>query len=110
MKTTKSPKNNHLDCGVARTLKIIGSKWTMLLIHNLFEGKKRFGELQRELDGISPKTLSQRLQELEQENIITKTIFPEVPPHVEYNLTDKGHSLKNIFDAMATWGKEDSRG
>lgn len=96
------------NCGVAKTLKVIGSKWTMLILHNLFEGKKRFGELQKTLDGISPKTLSQRLQELEQEGIITKKVFAEVPLHVEYTLTKKGESLGEIFDTMAAWGEKEN--
>lgn len=101
----KDVQLNHSDCAVAKTLKVIGSKWTMLLLHNLFEGKSRFGELQRALDGISPKTLSQRLQELEQEGIITKTVYAEIPLHVEYNLTEKGKSLGGIFRSLEKWGK-----
>lgn len=93
------------DCGVAKTLKVIGSKWTMMIIHNIFEGNNRFGSLQRSLPGISPKTLSQRLQELENEKIITKKVFAEVPLHVEYYLTDKGKSLGSIFDSLAQWGR-----
>jgi DNA-binding HxlR family transcriptional regulator len=92
------------DCGLTKTLKIIGSKWTILLLHNLFEGKKRFGELERSLPGISPKTLSLRLQELEKEKIIKKKVFAEVPLHVEYTLTPKGESLKEVFDKMVEWG------
>ena len=95
---------DHSNCGVTKTLKIVGSKWTMLILHNLFDGKKRFGELQRTLEGISPKTLSFRLKELEQEGFVDKKIFPVVPLHVEYRLTDKGHSLKGIFDQMRKWG------
>jgi DNA-binding HxlR family transcriptional regulator len=98
-------QDGHIHCPVAKTLKVIGSKWTMLLLHNLFDGKKRFGELQRALPGISPKTLSQRLQELEQEGIISKTVFAEVPLHVEYNLTEKGKSLSGIFDSLRQWGE-----
>jgi DNA-binding HxlR family transcriptional regulator len=94
----------HGQCAVAKTLKVIGSKWTMLLLHNLFDGKKRFGELQRALPGISPKTLSQRLQELEQEGIITKTVYAEIPLHVEYNLTAKGQSLSGVFKSLEKWG------
>ena len=96
----------HNNCAVTKTLKVIGSKWTMLLLHNLFDGKKRFGELQRSLPGISPKTLSQRLQELEQEGIITKKVFAEIPLHVEYTLTDKGKSLGGVFRSLANWGKK----
>ncbi len=96
---------NEENCAVAKTLKIIGSKWTMLILHNMFEGRKRFGELQRSLEGISPKTLSQRLQELEQDKIISKKVYAEVPLHVEYNLTDKGKSLRRIFNDLASWGQ-----
>lgn len=95
---------NH-DCGVAKTLKVIGSKWSMLILHNLFEGRMRFGELQRRLDPISPKTLSQRLQELEKEGIVKKKVFAEVPLHVEYSLTKKGESLGEIFQQMTSWGQ-----
>jgi DNA-binding HxlR family transcriptional regulator len=91
-------------CGVAKTLKVIGSKWSMLILHNLFDGQKRFGELQRLLEDISPKTLSVRLQELEKEGIIKKKIFAEIPLHVEYSLTSKGKSLGEIFSQMDKWG------
>lgn len=94
------------ECGVEKTLRIIGSKWTMLLIHNLFEGKKRFGELEKILTGISPKTLSLRLKELEQEGILTKKVFAEIPLRVEYALTPKGKSLSDIFKKMAEWGEK----
>lgn len=95
----------HKKCGVEKTLKIIGSKWTMNILHNLFSGKKRFGELQKSLMGISSKTLSLRLQELEKEKIIYKKVFAEIPLHVEYSLTAKGRSLKDIFSKMARWGE-----
>lgn len=101
-----SKNNNHNKCAVTKTLKIIGSRWTALLLHNLFAGRNRFGELQRSMKGISPKTLSQRLKELEKEGIISKKIFAEVPLHVEYNLTKKGKSLSEIFDKMSEWGEE----
>src|ERR1700730_13831067 len=96
----------HNNCAVSKTLKIVGSKWTMLLIHNIFEGKKRFGELQRSLPGISPKTLSQRLRELERDEIITKKVFAEIPLHVEYSLTEKGKSLRGVFRSLENWGNK----
>lgn len=77
-----------------------------MILHNLFDGTKRFGQLQQRLSGISPKTLSQRLSELEQDGIIKKKIFAEVPPHVEYSLTRKGLSLDEIFKNMAKWGEK----
>lgn len=92
-------------CYVAETLKVIGSKWTMMILHNLFEGKNRFGLIQRELKTISPKTLSQRLDELETTGIIRKKIFTEIPLHVEYYLTEKGLSLKKVFNDLEAWGK-----
>jgi DNA-binding HxlR family transcriptional regulator len=91
-------------CPVERTLRIIGGKWTLLVLRDLFTGKKRFGELLTSLEGVSPKTLSDRLKELEGEGIITKTVFPEVPPRVEYALTEKGLSLWEILEAMRRWG------
>lgn len=96
----------HTNCAVSRTLKIVGSKWTMLLIHNIFDGKKRFGELQRSLPGISPKTLTQRLRELEQHGIISKKVYAEVPLHIEYSLTDKGKSLRGVIRSLENWGSK----
>jgi DNA-binding HxlR family transcriptional regulator len=86
-------------CYVAKTLKVIGSKWTMMILHNLFEGKNRFGILKRELKTISPKTLSQKT------GIIKNKIFSEVPLHVEYYLTPKGKSLEKVFDDLESWGR-----
>lgn len=95
-------------CGVTKTIRVIGAKWTTLILRDLFEGTKRFGELQRSLVGISSKTLSLRLQELEADGIISKRIFAEVPPHVEYSLTEKGQSLRQIIDDMRAWGEQSS--
>lgn len=100
----KEAGGQDIDCGVAKAIKIIGSKWTLLILHRLCSGKMRFGELQRALQGISPKTLSERLQELEQEGIISKKVFAEVPLHVEYSLTAKGISLRDIFQKIEDWG------
>jgi|SRR3989344_9217007 len=99
--------NNH-QCGVANTIRVIGSKWSMLILHNIFEGKTRFGQLQKELSSISPKTLSLRLKELEKEKLVQRKILAEVPLHVEYSLTPKGKSLQKIFDDMASWGSNNS--
>ncbi|SRR5258706_6201320 len=97
---------DHKNCGVTKVLKLMSSKWTMLILHTLCEGKKRFGELQRAMVGISPKTLSVRLQELEKEGIVAKHVFAEVPLHVEYSLTEKGTSLKEIFNQLSNWGEK----
>lgn len=96
---------NHDKLCVSKTIKIIGSKWTILIIRELCEGTKRFGELQRSLEGISPKTLSLRLRELEQQGIVKKKIFKEIPLHVEYSLTIRGLSLRNIIEKMREWGE-----
>ena len=98
-------KQTDKEC-VSNTIKIIGSKWTTLLLRELCEGTKRFGELERALDGISPRTLSARLQQLEIKGIITKKVFAQVPLRVEYSLTSKGKSLKNIIETMHQWGRQ----
>lgn len=91
-------------CPVEKTISIIGGKWTVLILRDLSSGTKRFGQLQKSLQGISPKTLSQRLRELAKEGIVTKQVYPEVPPRVEYTLTPRGESLKSILVSMAEWG------
>ena len=97
---------NHKNCGVTKTLKVIGSKWTLHILHLLFDGTKRFGEIQKVLVGISPKTLSIRLRELEHEGLLRKKVYPVVPLHVEYTLTPRGKSLEDIFKKMGEWGEK----
>ncbi len=99
---SKTSTTDH--CPIEKTMSVIGGKWTFLILRDIFHGPKRFGELQRSLDGISPRTLSMRLRELENEGILIRKIFSEIPPHVEYSLTKKGKTLKPIFDAMTEWG------
>ena len=91
-------------CPIEKTLCIIDGKWTILILRDLFNGTRRFGELRRSLDGISPKTLSLRLRGLEAQGIVERVIYPEVPPRVEYSLTEKGQSLRGILDQMRDWG------
>ena len=97
-------KLDPVTCGVAKTIRIIGSKWTLLILRDLFEGTKRFGELQESLVGISTKTLTARLQELEGDGLVHRKVYPVIPPKVEYSLTPKGRSLKDIIDDMRAWG------
>ena len=78
----------------------------MLIIRDLLEGKKRFGELSKSLQGISPRTLSLRLSELEGERIIKKKVYPEIPPHTDYSITEKGKDLATILDQMVEWGEK----
>jgi DNA-binding HxlR family transcriptional regulator len=83
---------------------IIGKRWTAVIIRDLVSGTKRFCQLEQSLEGISAKMLSQRLQELEAENIVERQVYPEVPVRVEYTLTAKGRDLKKVIDSMAAWG------
>ena len=91
-------------CAVACCADIIGTKWTALLVHDLSEGPRRFSELERACPGISPRTLSERLRVLEQEEVIVRRSFAETPPRVEYELTEKGLALLPIIEAMRTFG------
>ena len=94
------------DCPVCRTADIVCGKWTMLVIRDLAEGRRRFCELERSLAGISPRTLSLRLRALEDEGILERRTFPEVPPRVEYALTEKGRALVPIIESMRSYGTE----
>ena len=93
-------------CPVCRTADIVCGKWTLLLVRELSEGHSRFCELERSLTGISPRTLSLRLRALEEEGIVERQTFPEVPPRVEYALTEKGRALLPIIEDMRAWGIE----
>jgi DNA-binding HxlR family transcriptional regulator len=96
---------NDTICPVARTAEIVAGKWTLLIIRDLASGVKRFNQLERSLHGISPKTLSERLRSLEEEGIILRQMFAEVPPRVEYSLTEKGHDLVGLIESMRNYGK-----
>jgi len=104
--TTISPSLDNSICPVARTAKIISGKWTLLIIRDLTSGVKRFNQLERSLDGISPKTLSERLRHLEEEGIVLRQTFAEVPPRVEYSLSKKGHDLIDVIECMRCYGKQ----
>jgi DNA-binding HxlR family transcriptional regulator len=94
------------DCPVCRTADIVCGKWTLLVIRDLAEGRSRFCELERSLEGISPRTLSLRLRALEEEGIVERQTFPEVPPRVEYALTEKGRALVPLIETMRVYGRE----
>jgi DNA-binding HxlR family transcriptional regulator len=89
---------------IATTMQIIGNKWTALILRDLFSGPKRFCELEKSVSGINPRTLSQRLDDLESHGIITRKSYAEVPPRSEYALTHKGQDLLPILQKMAAWG------
>src|ERR671926_916906 len=91
-------------CPVCATAEIVCGKWTLLLIRDLSEGRSRFCELERSLQGISPRTLSLRLRALEEEGIVERDTYPEVPPRVEYSLTEKGRALLPIIEDMRRYG------
>lgn len=99
------PKTEEFGCPVARTADLISNKWTPLIIRDLAKRQMRFSELERSLRGISPKTLSERLKRLEESAIIERTCFAEVPPRVEYHLTEKGHALLPVINSMREFGK-----
>lgn len=93
-------------CPVATTVQIIGSKWKLLIIRNLLARPWRFNELQKDLEGISQKVLTDSLRSMEEDKIVVRTVFPEVPPHVEYSLSPLGETLRPILDAMEVWGRD----
>ena len=106
MQRTMNPVHEATSCAVAACAEIIGAKWTALLVHDLSEGPRRFSQLERSCNRISPRTLAERLRALEQEGIVERRSYPESPPRVEHELTDKGASLLPIIDAMREFGRD----
>ena len=92
------------ECPVATTVQLIGSKWKLLILRNLLVRPWRFNELRKNLDGISQKVLTDSLRSMEEDGIITRTVFPEVPPRVEYALSEMGESMRPIIKSMEAWG------
>lgn len=92
-------------CPVETTLTLISDKWKVLIIRDLLPGTKRFGELKKSIGNVSQKVLTAQLRQMEQGGLLTRTVYPEVPPRVEYTLTELGSSLKPILDAMRIWGE-----
>ena len=103
-------KNNLPECPVATTVQLIGSKWKLLILRNLLVRPWRFNELKKSLDGISQKVLTDCLRAMETDGIVVRTVYPEVPPKVEYSLTETGKSLMPILVAMRDWGANYLRG
>jgi DNA-binding HxlR family transcriptional regulator len=97
---------NEFNCPVKATMDIIGGKWKPIILYYLKDGLKRFGELQRLIPHITKKMLTQQLRELEQDEIIERKVYHQVPPKVEYSLSKYGKSLKPVLEQMATWGAE----
>ncbi len=96
--------NNYFECPLTSAMEIIGGKWKIVILGNLFTGVKRFGELKKLMPGITQKMLTQQLRELEQDGLLHREIYKEIPPKVEYSLTENGKSLEPILKELCTWG------
>ena len=96
-------------CPVATTVRLIGSIWKILIMRNLLMRTWRFNELKKDLDGISQKVLTESLRSMDEDGLITRTVYPEVPPRVEYSLTELGESMRPILNVMADWGSNYKR-
>lgn len=94
-----------MGCPIERAVTILDGKWTLLILRELFGGTRRFGELRSVLDGVSPKTLTERLRELEARGVVERTIYPEVPSRVEYKLTKRGKAAWPVIEALRGWGE-----
>ena len=93
-------------CPVETTLTLIGDKWKVLILRDLMTGTKRFGELRRSVGNVSQKVLTAQLRDMEQKGLVSRTVFAEVPPRVEYSLTELGKSLSPVLDALRVWGED----
>ena len=93
-------------CPVETTLMLIGDKWKVLILRDLMDGTKRFGELKKSIGTVSQKVLTAQLRDMEEKGLLTRQVYAEVPPRVEYTLTDTGYSLKPVLDAMWAWGAD----
>ena len=100
------PAKNLPACPVETTLTLISDKWKVLILRDLLPGKKRFGELKKSVGGVSQKVLTAQLRQMEESGLLTRTVYPEVPPRVEYTLTELGYSLRPVLEALRDWGEE----
>lgn len=102
---TENAAKNLPACPVETTLTLIGNKWKVLILRDLLPGTKRFGELKKSLGSVSQKVLTAQLRDMEADGLLTRTVYPEVPPRVEYTLTDLGMSLQSVLDSLWDWGE-----
>ena len=100
--------NTKLTCPIQRTIALIGDKWKIIVLCTLMNGTKRFGELQRAMEGITPKVLTRQLRDLERDGLIEREVYPQVPPRVDYSLTPLGRSLMPILDQLHQWAVTNS--
>lgn len=96
-------------CPIETTLKMLGCKWKVLIIRELLTGTKRFGELKKAVTGITQKVLTSKLREMEELGLLERKIYPQIPPKVEYTLTDIGYSLRPVLESLKDWGKDYKR-
>lgn len=94
------------ECTVEAALEVVGGKWKLVILRHLLDGTKRFGELDRALNGITPRMLTRQLRELEADGLVLRTVYPQVPPKVEYSVTDLGESLRTITGLLERWGQD----
>ena len=99
-------EKNLRECPVETTLMLISDRWKVLIIRDLLDGTKRFGEIKKSIGNVSQKVLTANLRSMENSGLLTRKVYPEVPPRVEYTLTETGYSLKPVLDAMVAWGTE----
>ncbi len=92
-------------CPIERAVDVLDGKWTLLILRELFRGTRRFGELRASLHGVSPKTLTERLRFLEDRGVVRRTVYPEIPPKVEYDLTESGRGAWPVIEALRDWGE-----
>ncbi|WP_207941637.1 hypothetical protein DOK78_002858 [Enterococcus sp. DIV2402] len=102
-------EKNLPDCPVETTLLLISNRWKVLILRDLMDGKKRFGELKKSVDGISQKVLTTNLRSMEEQGLVSRQVFAEVPPRVEYELTQTGYSLQSVLDSLSDWGSNYQR-
>ena len=107
MDMSEAKKKDQLPaCPVETTLMLISDRWKVLILRDLMEGTRRFGELKKSIGSISQKVLTANLRDMEADGLLTRKVYPEVPPRVEYTLTETGYSLRSVLDAMTQWGTE----
>ncbi|HLG76723.1 MAG TPA: helix-turn-helix domain-containing protein [Ktedonobacteraceae bacterium] len=99
-------RQSFIDCPVDRTLQVVGGRWKPLILWYLFQQPQRFSALRRAMPNTTQKVLTQQLRELEQDGIVHREIYPQVPPKVEYSLTEQGRSLQPVIEAMVVWGRQ----
>lgn len=110
MTTQPAPEDNPLACPIAATIAMLGGKWKPMIVHMLADGTLRCGQIKRNLPAVSQKMLTQQLRELESDGIVRRVVYAQVPPRVDYSLTERGAALKPILEALYVWGKDHAAG